>query len=177
MKKKIFMTVVTVSIVGIFSGCARTTGIEGITQTGSKYHLAKEDNSYVVFMDDEQYEDIRNYSKESDSTVADYKRVLFAQLNAAAKETKKMGYEYFVVTNLNINNLGGFPINNANELVRYISLKARKPSFATNGSGKNPNNLIATGTMYLRFKPVPASMLENGLISIWSVEDVLRDTE
>jgi|GEM_PF-2358031 hypothetical protein len=176
MKKMILMTVVTLCIAGLLSGCVSTTGIEGVTKTGSKYHLGKEDDSYMVFMDDKQYDDIRNYSKVSDSTVADYRRVLYAQLNAAAKETKKMGFDYFVMTNSNINNLSGFPINNANELVRYITLNTRKKSFATNGVAKK-NGLITIGTMQLKFKPVPASMLENGLVSVWSVEDVLRDTE
>jgi hypothetical protein len=170
MKKYILMIMAFVAMVA-FSGCASTTGINGVSKLGNKYTLGKEDNSYMVVMRSPSEDRIRTTSSE-----ADYKRVLYSQLNVAAKESKRMGYNYFVVTNSNINNLNGFPLNRANDLSRFISLKARKPSFATNGAGRKPTSLINTGGMNLRFQPVPDSMVKNGLVSVWSVNQTLRDT-
>jgi len=171
MKKYILMIMALVAMVA-FSGCASTTGINGVSKLGNKYTLGKEDNSYMVVMRSSSEKRIKSVA-----TVIDYKRVLYSQLNVAAKETKKMGYNYFVVTNSNVNNLNGFPLNRASDLSRFISLKARKPSFATNGAGRKPTSLISTQSMYLRFQPVPASMLENGLVSVWSVNQTLKDTK
>lgn len=162
------MVMAVLAVVG-FSGCASTTGIKGISASGTEYRLGKEDNSYMVIIDDRRLK--------STATVTDYKRVLYSQLNVAAKETKRMGHNYFVVTNSNVNNLNGFPLNRASELHRFITLKTRKPSFATNGAGRKPTSLISTQAMYLRFQPVPASMLENGLVSVWSVNQTLKDTK
>jgi len=164
------MIVTFLAMVG-FSGCASTTGIAGVSDTGVKYKLSKEDGFYQVHL-----YDFANDSIYSNSTEKDYKRVLYTQLNVAAKETKRMGYNYFLVTNSKISNLNGFPINRASELNRFITLKARKPSFATNGSGKK-STLIRTGEMLLRFKPVSADLANNGLISVWSVSQTLKDTQ
>jgi len=168
MKKTILFLTIALTM-SVFTGCASTTGIKGVSASGDEYHLGKEDNSYMVVIDDRS---IRSYSK-----TEDYKRILYTQLNIAAKETKRMGYNYFVVTNSNVNNLNGFPLNRASDLHRFITLKTRKPSFATNGAGRKPTSLISTGAMYLRFQPVPASMLENGLVSVWSVKQTLKDTK
>lgn len=172
MRKNILMIVMAISGIALFGGCASTTGIKGVSKLGTGYTLGKEDGAYMVFPDDVYENSIRTYSKETD-----YKKVLYTQLNIAAKETKRMGYNYFVITNSNVSNLNGFPINRASELLRFITLKARKPSFATNGSGRKPTNLICSGGLNIRFKPVSSEMLNNGLISVWSVSQTLQDTK
>ena len=166
MKKIIFLVAVFSAILnaGIVS--------KGVSKNGAKYNIWDEGGQvYSVSMKGTDYDKVRTYSK-----VSDYKRNLFTQLNIAARETKKMGYKYFVVVNTKINNLNGFPLNNANNLLKFVTLKTRKPSFATNGSGKR-TTLVRSGEMILHFKPVPSSMLKNGLISIWSVKQTLRDTK
>jgi len=146
---------------------------KGLYPSGNKYTIwTAEGGSFTI----SSYEKEDHFINENDKE-SDYKRVLFRQLNVAAKETQKMGFKYFVITNTNVNNLSGFPINNVNELVRFASLRSRKPSFATDGEARGDSNLISYGGTAIRFKPVPASMLENGLISVWSVDEVLRDTK
>lgn len=172
MKKNILMSLMALIAVVGFSGCASTTGIEGVSKSGTKYSLGKEDNSYMVSMKSGKDRRIK-----SSYTKNDYEKVLYTQLNVAAKETKRMGYNYFVITNSNVSNLNGFPINRASELNRFITLKTRKPSFATNGAGRKPTSLISSTSMYLRFQPVSSEMLKNGLVSVWSVSQTLQDTK
>jgi len=168
MKKIIFVMAVLTAILnaGIVA--------EGISKNGNIYTVSKVDGgSFRINMESGDDRRIRNKS----TTVKADLNVLKTQLNAAAKQTKKMGYNYFVVTNSNVNNLNGFPLNNYKNLGKFLTLKKRKPSFATNAHGSKPSSLVAAGAIYLRFKPVPSSMLKNGLVSVWSVKQTLRDTK
>jgi len=101
------------------------------------------------------------------------------QLNVAALETKKRGFNYFVLLNAGVNNLNGFPINRYSELRRYISLQSRFPSFQTNGKNqKRGNTPLRFGKDRVRvlFKPV-GNEYKNSYISVWSVAQTLRDTK
>lgn len=104
------------------------------------------------------------------STIQDYKKALRLFLNLASTETKKMGYNYFAIVNSNINNLSGFPLNDVDNLSRYLSLKVRKPSFSTDGQERDPDSLISVGSINLHFKPVPQSVASNGIISVWEAK-------
>lgn len=164
MRKMIFIALV--ATIGLSAGVHS----KGVASNGEKYTIWTEDGGAYGII-------VKNSRMKISGSVKDWEVVLKKQLNIAAKETKKMGYSYFVVTNSNVNNLNGFPLNNVKNLLKFITLEKRKPSFATDGSGRKPSNLISSTAMNLRFKPVPSTMLKNGLISVWSVKQTLRDTK
>ena len=163
---KILLTILALSIT-LNAGVA----YKGFTDNKEKYTVWDKGGYYSVAM----YSGANRLK--SEAPLATYKKVMYMQLRIAAQMTKRKGYNYFVITNSNISNLNGFPINKASEVVRFISLQKRKPSFATNGRGRKPTSIINRGGLRLLFKPVPSTMLKNGLISIWSVKQVLRDTK
>ncbi len=154
MKKTILILMSLVALF-IFSGCAKP---EMKTKDGVEYNLwPKENNSFKV---------------------SSQKLSLKQQLNIAAKETKLKGYPYFVLLNAGVNNLNGFPINNYKELVKYISLKKRKPSFQTNGQNQRRGSvpLIHGTSIRVLFKPV-GKKVKNSYISVWPANQTLQDTK
>ncbi len=167
--KKIILSLMALAISILISGCSNVIA-KGIEPSGKTYTLWEKDGIYSIAADTRRVHESSEYIDEEN-------KVLKSQLNIAAKETKKMGYNYFVLVNDNVNNLNGFPLNNYKNLSRFITLKKRKPSFATDGQDRGEDNLISTGAMRIRFKPVSATMLNNGLISVWSVSQTLKDTK
>ncbi len=165
-----------VLILAVLSAVVLNAGVhsKGVTSKGGKYTIWNKGGYYSISMS--QSIDRKIYAGKAGAQKM-YKDVLYTQLNVAAKETKKMGYSYFVIVNSNVNNLNGFPLNNAKNLYKFISLQSRKPSFSTDGQERKPSSIINSGGMRIYFKPVPSSMLKNGLISVWSVKQTLRDTK
>jgi len=165
-----------VLILAVLSAVVLNAGVysEGVTSKGREYTIWDKGGYYSIAMSESI--DRKIYAGKAGAQKM-YKDVLYTQLNVAAKETKKMGYNYFVIVNSNVNNLNGFPLNNAKNLYRFLSLQSRKPSFSTDGQERKPSSIISSGGMRILFKPVPSSMLKNGLISVWSVKQTLKDTK
>ncbi len=189
MRKLILLTVVLVSSL-LFSGCAGMTygtrigkGLSD-SKTGFEYAAYKTDEGdYLINADIlsknktlyKKYNKIYGgFNAKSAKAAQKKKEVFYAYLRAAAKETKKMGYDYFAITNPEINNLGGFPINNFNDFVRYATLEDRKANFDTLQKSFNYRGLInAASEINLRFVPVSKKVYDTGVYSLWKVSDFL----
>ncbi len=163
------------AIMFIFSGCGKI-GPKITTASGEEYYINKKDNGEYMFFAIGDLARVRDKGSSVHSATVKRKN-LKIQLTAAAQYTKKLGYKYFAVTNVNISNLNGFPINNYNDLARYITLSERKSGFATNGTARDSKGLISNGTypeMFVRFMPISDSVANSGAISAWKVSDFVR---
>jgi len=152
------------------TGCAKIT--PKLTHDGVDYRI------YYDFEADDAY-NIRFMNRD----LISYRKVgveeaLKLNLKIASIETQKKGYKYFILTNNGINNLQGFPINSYGELMRYITLKKRKKSFATSGGnqGRGKWRLIDHGRVHIGFKPV-GDEYKNSFISVWDAKQTLLDTK
>lgn len=174
--KKIILGLVTISAMFAFSGCGGSVGPKITTASGDEYYIKNKGNGEYLFYSIYTKSNVRNKG-ESVHNASVKKNNLKFQLTAASKYTKKLGYKYFAVTNINISNLNGFPISNYNDLSRYITLAERKSNFATNGTARDSETLISNGslpTMSLRFAPISDSVANSGAISVWKVSDFVR---
>jgi len=173
--RNIILIVSMMVMVFAFSGCGKI-GPKFTTESGIEYYINNEGNGeYAYFSTNDTNDVFAKGGNVHNETVK--RKNLKLQLTAAAKYTKKLGYKYFAVTNVNISNLSGFPINNYNDLARYITLAERKENFATNGSARDMDGLINNGRvpeMYLRFMPISNSVANSGAISVWKVSDFVR---
>ena len=164
--KKTVLAIAALGLMVLFSGCAKPVARGDLGTV--KYEISEyEEGSYSVY-----------FSKSSfklDGTAEAFgKHVKFA-LRVAALETKKMGYNYFVIDNVNINNLQGFPLNTTDELVRYTTKAIRKDSFSHTDIGRSKRGYFWNSGVRLVFKPVKDAMADS-IISVWSVEQTLKDT-
>lgn len=166
--KKLSVTILTLGILLIVSGCTKLT--PKLTHEGIDYRL------YYDF----EAKDAYNISFENSDLIR-YREVgveeaLKLNLKIAAIETQRKGYKYFVITNAGLNNLEGFPIHRYEELLRYITLYKRKKSFATGGSnqGRGRWKLIDHGQVHIGFKPVE-DKYKDSFISVWDAEQTLKD--
>ena len=117
----------------------------------------------------------KGYSVKTPEAGARKRMVYTAQLEAAARSTKAMGYSHFVLTNSDLNNLAGFPINNLDDFLRYVTLEDRKPNFDTINKGNDGRALVISSyETFVRFKPVGAEVVNSGLYSVWSVSDFVN---
>ena len=171
----------------IFSGCSGTMGdvvVPTSTEkhTGLKYEILKHgDGDYVIFpniLADKagyvKYSRINSGFKRKNAEAAKIKReVFYGLLNGIAQGTRKMGYNYFVLTNIEVNGFAGFPINNFNDFMRYITLEDRIKTFDTIGEGSmNYRSIVnAQGDVVLRFMPVSAKVYNSGVYAVWKVSD------
>ncbi len=174
--KNIILTVSLIAVMFGILGCG-SIGPKITTASGEAYYMTKQSGGDYAFS--APATDLTDVQKEGEKVhnASVKRKTLKFQLTAAAKYTKKLGYKYFVVTNVNISNLNGFPINNYRELSRYITLAERKARFATNGTARDSNALIGNGTypdMRLRFMPVSNAVANSGAISVWKVSEFLR---
>jgi len=155
--KKTILSLMAVVAVFMFSGCSKP---EVKSKNGVEYKLWSKENNSLKF---------------GDGSGLSLKK----QLNIAAEESRKRGYSYFVLLNAGVNNLNGFPINTYSELVRYHTLQKRKSSFTTNGKNQNRGKTplrTKSGKFSIWFKPV-GNEFKNSFVSVWSVEQTLRDTK
>ena len=114
----------------------------------------------------------------SPESIAKKRKVFYAYLKAAAQGTKDMGYNYFVLTNPEVNGFSGFPINNYEQLMRYITLVDRKPHFSTVGERTSTTyrDLIqGSGYVDLRFVPVSKKVYDSGIYAVWKVSDFIKE--
>jgi hypothetical protein len=132
------------------------------------YDFEANDAYNINFLD----KDLTNYRK------VGLEKALKLNLKIASIETKRKGFNYFVMTNPVLNNLEGFPINSYKELLRYITLHKRKKSFSTAGGnqGRGKWKLVDGGHVQLAFKPV-GDEYKNSFISVWSADETLKDVE
>jgi hypothetical protein len=150
------------------TGCAKIT--PKLTHDGVDYRI------YYDFDADDAY-NIRFVNRDLTSyRDVGIEKALKLNLKIASIETQKKGYKYFVLTNNGINNLQGFPINTYTELIRYITLKKRKESFATSGGnqGRGKWRLVDHGKVHIGFKPVKDEY-KNSFISVWDAQQTLLD--
>ena len=168
MKKIISLTSIAVLLL---AGCTKLASVSNYA--GIEYRLYYDFNAPNAY-------DIRFLNRDMTSykNYIGLKKALKVNLKIAAVETKKKGFNYFVLTNDGVNNLNGFPINTYSELLRYVTLKQRKSSFATNGTNQSRGKwpLLTLSTVNIGFKPVE-DKYKNSYISVWSVEQTLRDTK
>lgn len=170
-----------ISIVGVaimafaFTGCGGTVGPKMTNSSGDYFIISYGNNQYAFAGYD-------NNSRVSVPGVYGHNasiktKSLKSQLIEVSKYTKKLGYNYFVLTNVNISNLNGFPINNYKDLSRYITLSERKSNFTTNGRARSSDSLIigngAGASLNLRFMPVSSKVANSGAISVWKVSDFI----
>lgn len=156
--KKTILSLMAVVALFAFNGCAKPEVKK--SAGGVEYNLWPKDNNSFKFGDGSGLS-------------------LKQQLNIAAKESRKKGYQYFVLLNAGVNNFNGFPINTYGELVRYHTLQKRKSSFATNGKNQNRGKTplrTGSGGFSVWFKPV-GNEYKNSFVSVWSVSQTLRDTK
>jgi hypothetical protein len=179
---------ILVSIV-LFNGCLGGMGNVVIPNTiqkntGLDYEVLKSsDNDYMIspyILGDKtkyrKYTSLKaGYDRKSAEAARTKKEVYTALFKAAAESTRKLGYNYFVLTNVEVNGFSGFPINNFNDFMRYITLEDRKHTFDTLGEGvPNYRGLVNTlGDTYLRFMPVSKSVYDSGRFAVWKTSDFL----
>lgn len=158
--RKIILSLMAVSAMVMFSGCAGGPA-EGLAPSGGKYHVwNKNDGVFSI-----------NPIGKGPS--------LKEELRVAATESQKKGFDSFVILNTGSSNMEGFPINRYSELKRYYTLRDRKPSFQTNGKNQRRGDhplRSPNGSFQLWFKPVNKTEFNNTYISLWDVEQTLRDT-
>lgn len=167
--RKIILSLMAVAGLVMFNGCAKP---DKKTYDEVEFNIwPAENNSFKISGSGNKN---RVYSKDYKSYNTPIKR----QLRLAAEETKKRGYSYFVLLNAGVNNINGFPINSYKELVRYVTLRARKDSFQVSGRNQDRGDtpIIDVSSVRVWFKPVGAEY-KNSYISVWSVEQTLRDTQ
>lgn len=166
--KKVIMLVVAISAV-VFTGCAKP---DKVTKDGQEYAIWPQDNnSYSI--------SAPAYTDNIERGVAkSYEAPMKRQLKLAAEITKQKGYSYFVILNAGMSNLDGFPINTYKELLRYVTLGPRHKTFQINGrnQGRGTIPFLDLTRVRLWFKPV-GQEVANSYISVWSVEQTLRDTK
>ncbi len=174
--KNIILSVGLLITVFSLSGCGKI-GPKFQAESGEEYYISKQgDGEYGFSAPATDLTNVREKGTRVHSEKVKRKN-LKNQLIAAAKYTKSLGYNYFAVTNINISNLNGFPINNYNDLARYITLSERKSNFATNGTARDYRGLIGNGTypeMLLMFAPISNKLATSGAISAWKVSDFVR---
>lgn len=172
MKKFTLMMAVIVALLG-FTGCG-STGPKLTTPSGETYYIPKDGDNFKVFglksnvATKEKAKTLKNYYSKEEA--------LKAQLTVAARYAKTKGYNYFVLTNSNVSNLNGFPINKYSDLVRYLTLSERKSSFSTDGNADIYDGIIIGGNyteMYVRFRPISNEIANSGAISVWKVSDFI----
>ena len=167
--KKVYL-VLLLFVILITTGCAKLT--PKLSYEGVEYRL------YYDFEADDAY----NISFENRYLTwyrdVGVQKALKLNLKIAAIETKRKGFNYFVLTNAGLNNLSGFSINNYKDLIRYITLHKRKKSFATGGGnqGRGKWRLIDHGHVHIGFNPV-GDEYKNSFISVWNVDETLREVE
>jgi len=183
MKKILMLSAILMGAV-LFSGCAGVSVIDIAvpkkvdSKTGLEYEIYKapEGDYTVEAKIGGDFRSIKSGKEKSLENAQSKKRVLYALFRAAARGTKDMGYNYFVVTNPEINGFGGFPINNFDQLMRYVTLADRKPSFdtLTSMSSATYRDLIGDmGYVTLRFVPVSKKVYDSGVYAVWKVSDFL----
>jgi hypothetical protein len=195
MRKYMFKAGLVLVATLMFNGCAGLTLGKTVVpttvqkDTGLYYEVLKtSDNDYLIntFVLDEngkatsenyqKYGKLKaGYSRKSAEAAQTKKVVYTALFKAAAEATRKLGYNYFVLTNVEVNGFSGFPINNFNDFMRYITLEDRKHTFDTLGEGvPDYRGLVNThGETYLRFKPVSKSVYDSGRFAVWKISDFL----
>ena len=162
--KKIILLLATLSIFLIAGEIS--TGVEN----GEKYRVFKSHKGGYYIKDSSKYNKVNK-----STSLSQDKAALKRQLRIIAKTLKKSGYKYFVLTNRDMNNVNGFPINRANDLHRYLTLKKKNPAYYT--SGRLPKNSARPGNGY-RFKYQPMnSKATNSYMTLWSVSQTLKDTK
>lgn len=183
--KKILMLSVIVMGAMLFSGCA---GIQKIVVAVPKKVDTKTNMEYSIYKNPEgdysvqpkiggEYQDIKSGQEKSLENAQSKRKVFYALFRAAARGTKDMGYNYFIVTNPEISGFGGFPIHNFNQLMKYVTLADRKPSFdtVTGMTSATYMDLInSAGDVSLRFVPVPKKVYDSGVYAVWKVSDFIR---
>jgi hypothetical protein len=190
MRKYIFNSGLILVASLMFSGCSVGMGEVVIPNTiqkntGLDYEVLKtSDNDYMIspyILGDKtkyrKYTSLKaGYDRKSAEAARTKKEVYTALFKAAAEATRKLGYNYFVLTNVEVNGFSGFPINNFNDFMRYITLEDRKHTFDTLGEGvPDYRGLVNThGDTYLRFKPVPKSVYDSGRFAVWKTSDFIR---
>ena len=142
--------------------------------TGVKYSLYPESkNNYRI-----QYPSMKEYSqalKRNNRNIVQAKTDLYKGLfNIAALETRKKGFNYFVLTNSNFSNLNGFPISDFKTFMKYITLKFRKDNFSTSEVGHDGDSLMLNGVISMKFMPVSNKIANSGLVSVWKVSDFIK---
>lgn len=176
--KNIILSIGLIIAIFSLSGCGGNLGPKITTNDGSEYYISnKGNNMYVVWAVGKASSFSMRMHPEQTSRINVKKKVLKMQLESAAKHTKKLGYNYFALTNVNVSNLHGFPINNYNDLIRYITLKERKEHYATDGSARDSEALVIgqrSNEIHLGFTPISNSVANSGAISVWKVSDFIR---
>ena len=168
MKKSIILIS---SVIGLLlSGCGAP--LEPGVEKGEKFDIIPSSEKGVYYLSDKSE---INTIKKSTSLSQD-KRALKRELRIVAKTTKKKGYNYFIILNRDMNNANGFPINNVNDLHRYISLKKRNGDYFTNGTIQGQKGILSYNRVKIKFKPVSSKVLDT-YISAWSVGQTLKDTQ
>lgn len=111
-----------------------------------------------------------------DGGIEAYDNALKYAIRLVALDTKNKGFNYFVITNPNVNNLAGFPLNNISDMSKYLSKSRRVKSFSyTDVSSYKRGHIIGSNWFRIKYRPVSDS-LKNSIISVWSVEDTLKAT-
>ncbi len=166
MKKNIILIS---SVIGLLlSGCGTPPNVA--VENGEEYYYTESSDGSIYLKDHSKLNRITK-----STSLANDKEALKRELRIAAKITKKKGYSYFVILNKNVSNVNGFPINRFKELYRYISLHKRNNDYYTSGRLKK-DGLIQVASFHLKFKPVTSKVLDT-YISVWSVEQTLKDTQ
>lgn len=167
--KRLYSIFLFLTMIFLTTGCTKLT--PKLSHEGIDYRLYYDfeaDDAYNISFKDRDLTSYRDVGVDN---------ALKLNLKIAAIETKKKGFNYFVITNAGLNNLQGFPINTYKELMRYITLHERKESFATGGgnNGRGKWKLIDNGHVHIGFKPV-GDEYKNSFISVWDAEQTIQDT-
>lgn len=173
---KSILVIVTISTIFLMNGCGVGKVVDPKIQTKSKkdFHISQmngSDGDYMVSGGNTRV--LSGYDVKS-KEAAEKKRVVFKDIfEAAAIFTKKQGYSHFVITNPGYSNIVGFPINNFNEFIRYITLEDRKTTFDTIGPYQENSLIRRGGHVEFYFMPVGSKVVNSGLVSTWKVSDFI----
>lgn len=192
MKKYIFKAGLVVISMLAFAGCAGVSPGTAVIpdkveqKSGMNYKILKtSDNDYMVYPSIVGKNGIENknkftrlragFDRKSPQAAKVKRKVYSALFKAAAEGTRALGYNYFVLTNVEVNGFSGFPINNFKDFMRFVTLEDRKHTFDTLGEGvPDYRGLVNTrGVTHLRFKPVSKSVYDTGAIAVWKTSDFI----
>lgn len=180
--KKVILIISMVIGVFMFSGCAGSLGETVIPPKQSKYgvsyKITKHEGDYLVLPDIKregaEYREVLGiYYPDAKARYNRKAKIIDAQITMAAEATRKMGYNYFAVTNIDVSNLQGFPITNKKDLIRYVTLYDRKETFSVGKFGGDYRMLASGSEYFIRFMPISDEVANSGSIFVWKVSDNL----